>query len=131
LIGAKHAIAVNSCTAAMHLALEITGLRLASPGPIFYKATRVGKGGRPFRMYKFRTMRDGNGPRVTANKDPCITEIGRFLRKTKLNELPQLFNVLKGEISPALRPSKGGSARAPKTRNSWRMIQPGSARCCR
>jgi lipopolysaccharide/colanic/teichoic acid biosynthesis glycosyltransferase len=74
-------------------------IRLSSPGPVFYKATRVGKGGRLFGMYKFRTMADLAGPRVTARDDPRITPIGRLLRATKLNELPQLFNVLKGEMS--------------------------------
>ena len=72
--------------------------RLDSPGPVFYKATRVGKDGRLFGMYKFRTMRNDDGPRVTARDDPRITRIGRILRETKLNELPQLFNVLKGEM---------------------------------
>jgi len=91
------------CLAPVLLLISI-GIRLESRSPIFYKATRVGKGGRHFRMHKFRTMRDGNGlmdngPRVTAQDDPRITRIGRILRETKLNELPQLFNVLKGDMS--------------------------------
>ncbi|MBI5713661.1 MAG: sugar transferase [Chloroflexi bacterium] len=81
------------------LALVTLAIRLDSPGPIFHKSTRVGKGGLLFGMYKFRTMRNDNGPRVTARGDPRITRIGRILRETKLNELPQLFNVLKGEMS--------------------------------
>ena len=77
-------------------------LKLESSDPPFYKANRVGRFGRPFLMYKFRTMiesPESNGPRITAHDDPRITHIGRFLRQTKLNELPQLFNVLKGEMS--------------------------------
>ena len=71
-------------------------------GPVFYKSYRVGKGGRKFKMYKFRTMREGvgdNGPRVTAHDDPRVTSLGKFLRATKINELPQLLNVLKGDMS--------------------------------
>lgn len=73
-----------------------------SPGPTFYMANRVGKFGRSFRMYKFRTMHEATGqmgPRVTAHDDPRITRVGHFLRQTKLNELPQLLNVLRGEMS--------------------------------
>jgi len=74
-----------------------------SHGPIFYKSRRVGKDGREFDMLKFRTMREEpasyNGPRVTAEDDTRITSVGAWLRKTKLNELPQLWNVLKGEMS--------------------------------
>jgi lipopolysaccharide/colanic/teichoic acid biosynthesis glycosyltransferase len=77
-------------------------IRLDSPGSVFFTCTRVGQDGRLFRMYKFRTMCDGpngNGPHITAQDDPRITRIGRILRKTKINELPQLLNVLKGEMS--------------------------------
>lgn len=74
-----------------------------SQGPIFYKSRRVGKDGREFDMLKFRTMREEpasyNGPRVTAEDDTRITSVGAWLRKTKLNELPQLWNVLIGEMS--------------------------------
>lgn len=68
----------------------------------FYRATRVGKDGKAFVMYKVRTMGDdegGDGPKVTAGDDPRITRMGRILRVTKLNELPQLFNLLKWDIS--------------------------------
>jgi lipopolysaccharide/colanic/teichoic acid biosynthesis glycosyltransferase len=71
-------------------------------GPIFYRGKRVGKGGREFGMYKFRTMNDDkilSGPRVTAADDPRITRLGKFLRTTKINEFPQLINVIKGDMS--------------------------------
>ncbi len=74
-----------------------------SPGPIFYRSPRLGKGGRIFGMLKFRTMYERpesyNGPRVTAQDDDRITPYGHWLRETKLNELPQLWNVLKGDMS--------------------------------
>lgn len=73
-----------------------------SRGPVLYRGDRVGKDGRPFLMYKFRTMvlkADRIGPAVTYRDDPRITKVGRFLRRTKLDELPQLINVLKGEMS--------------------------------
>jgi len=77
-------------------------IKLASPGPVFYRAPRVGKGGRAFRMYKFRTMvvgADKIGPALTVDKDPRITRIGARLRRSRLDEIPQLINVLRGEMS--------------------------------
>src|SRR5690625_1321760 len=89
-------------------------VKLTSKGPIFFKQVRAGVGGQPFVMYKFRTMVDGadamkeeiqhlNGsgdPRLFKIKnDPRVTWVGSILRKTSLDELPQLFNVLKGEMS--------------------------------
>jgi lipopolysaccharide/colanic/teichoic acid biosynthesis glycosyltransferase len=77
-------------------------VKLDSPGPVFYRGKRIGKDGKPFWMYKFRTMRDvpiDTGPRVTACDDPRITHLGRILRDTKLNEFPQFLNVLKGDMS--------------------------------
>lgn len=73
-----------------------------SKGPTFYKAKRVGKGGAIFEMYKFRTMvanADSIGSSLTTYRDARVTRIGRFLRCTKLDELPNLINVIKGEMS--------------------------------
>jgi len=77
-------------------------IRLDSRGSIFFRQERVGKGLRPFSIYKFRTMRmdaDRHGGQITVGEDPRITRVGRVLRKAKLDELPQLVNVLKGEMS--------------------------------
>jgi len=74
-----------------------------SPGPILYRGLRAGQGGKPFKILKFRTMYERPesyaGPRVTANGDDRITPLGAWLRYTKINELPQLWNVLVGEMS--------------------------------
>jgi lipopolysaccharide/colanic/teichoic acid biosynthesis glycosyltransferase len=75
---------------------------ISSKGEIFYRQIRVGKDFKPFGLYKFRTMvkdADKIGPLVTKDNDPRITKIGRILRKTKLDELPQFINVLKGDMS--------------------------------
>lgn len=78
-------------------------IRRDSPGPIFYRGARAGKDGRVFWMLKFRTMYERSesycGPRITANGDRRVTPLGHWLRATKLNELPQLWNVLRGEMS--------------------------------
>ncbi|MDM7461904.1 MAG: sugar transferase [bacterium] len=77
-------------------------VRLDSPGGVFFAHERVGRYGRKFKVLKFRTMvRDApkRGAAITAGHDPRITRVGKILRKTKLDELPQLWNVLKGEMS--------------------------------
>ena len=77
-------------------------IKCESQGPIFFKQRRIGKNFRAFLIYKFRTMEENSelsGPLITIGEDPRITRIGRFLRKAKLDELPQLINVLKGEMS--------------------------------
>jgi lipopolysaccharide/colanic/teichoic acid biosynthesis glycosyltransferase len=77
-------------------------IKLDSSGPILFKQTRVGYQGQPFQICKFRTMvvnAEAIGTQITTGGDPRITKIGKFLRKYKLDELPQLFNVLMGEMS--------------------------------
>lgn len=77
-------------------------VRLDSPGAVWHRSTRVGRNGRPFTLYKFRSMVVGvalRGPAITADRDTRVTRIGRMLRRTKLDELPQLVNVLLGDMS--------------------------------
>jgi lipopolysaccharide/colanic/teichoic acid biosynthesis glycosyltransferase len=85
---------------ALPIAVLALAIRLDSRGPSFYRCRRIGFRGREFRMLKFRKMHDdAAGPALTANGDARFTRIGRFLAETKLDELPQLWNVLKGEMS--------------------------------
>jgi lipopolysaccharide/colanic/teichoic acid biosynthesis glycosyltransferase len=77
-------------------------IKLDSPGPVFFRQQRVGRFGVPFRIHKFRTMTDGAplaGLQITVGADPRITRAGQFLRRTKLDELPQLIDVLTGTMS--------------------------------
>jgi lipopolysaccharide/colanic/teichoic acid biosynthesis glycosyltransferase len=78
------------------LAIRISG----DVGPILYRASRIGEGGRPFAIVKLRTMADNaGGAGVTSSRDPRVTKVGRVLRRLKIDELPQLWNVLRGEMS--------------------------------
>ncbi|TAK22317.1 MAG: sugar transferase [Chloroflexota bacterium] len=103
-----------AATRAVDIALASIGLTLVapllvflavlvqwdSPGPAFYPARRVGRNGRPFTMFKLRTMAHGvTGPAVTRNRDPRVTPVGAILRQAKLDELPQLLNVVRGEMA--------------------------------
>ena len=77
-------------------------IKLDSRGPVFYRGVRIGRHGRPFRIFKFRTMgpdAEHVGSTSTGQNDPRITRVGRWLRPWKLDELPQLLNVLRGEMS--------------------------------
>lgn len=77
-------------------------VKLSSPGPIFYKQERIGKHGKPFNMLKFRSMyvdAESMGPQLSKDNDPRITPWGRFMRKTRLDEIPQFFTVLGGKMS--------------------------------
>jgi len=77
-------------------------IKLSSTGPLFYSQKRVGRDFKEFDIYKFRSMvvnADKIGPSVTSGNDSRITKVGRFIRKTKIDELPQLLNVIKGDMS--------------------------------
>jgi len=88
-------------------------IKLDSPGPVFYRQDRIGRGGRPFRFYKFRSMyreadrrraeleakNEQQGPVFKIKADPRITPVGQFLRRSSMDEIPQILNVLRGEMS--------------------------------
>jgi len=90
------------------IGLAAIGIKLTDPGPVLFRARRVGYLGRQFTMFKLRTMRagdsglgaeDSEGPRITGHQDERISPIGKILRRTKIDELPQLFNILLGDMS--------------------------------
>src|SRR5207248_10969463 len=78
-------------------------IKLDSEGPVFYSQGRTGRGGKPYRVHKLRTMRKDaerlSGPVWASQKDPRVTRIGAFLRKTRLDEIPQAFAVFRGDMS--------------------------------
>ena len=83
------------------LPFVMLGVRLSSPGPIFFRQTRVGLGGRNFEVVKFRTMRtdaEASGAKWASKNDPRVTRIGGFMRKTRIDEVPQLWNVIRGDM---------------------------------
>jgi lipopolysaccharide/colanic/teichoic acid biosynthesis glycosyltransferase len=116
-------------------------IRLSSPGPIFYKDWRQGLHGRPFHCIKFRTMRVGaaeiqdklrfvsevDGPQFKINDDPRISSVGRFLRETSIDEIPQFFNVLVGQMSVVgPRPSpEAENTQCPSWRDARLSVRPG------
>nr|WP_275402124.1 exopolysaccharide biosynthesis polyprenyl glycosylphosphotransferase [Shimazuella alba] len=84
------------------LLVTAIAIKLESPGSIFYKQERVGKNGKLFNVWKLRSMRNDaekNGPQWASKNDARVTQVGSFIRKTRIDELPQLFNVLSGQMS--------------------------------
>jgi len=106
-------------------------IRIDSPGPVFYRQERVGQGGRTFRIHKFRTMRTDAaslGPQITVGADARITRAGKFLRRAKLDELAQLIDVLRGDMSlvgPRPEVPRYVALYPPELRNKIFSVRPG------
>jgi lipopolysaccharide/colanic/teichoic acid biosynthesis glycosyltransferase len=110
-------------------------VRLDSPGPVLFRQVRVGRHGVPFEIYKFRTMthrpdggRGSDGPQLTVGQDARVTRAGRFLRHYKLDELPQLLNVLEGTMSlvgPRPEVPRYVECYPPEVRNTVLSVAPG------
>jgi sugar transferase (PEP-CTERM system associated) len=93
---------VGALIASPVMIITAIAVKLDSPGPVFYKQSRVGLNGREFKVIKFRSMRtdaEADGPQWAKENDPRITHVGRIIRKTRIDELPQFFNVLSGDMS--------------------------------
>jgi lipopolysaccharide/colanic/teichoic acid biosynthesis glycosyltransferase len=134
---AKRAFDLVAATVALLLTLPLwlgaaVAVRLSSPGPVLFHQERVTKGGRRFRMHKFRTMRDRppgtpdetaelmdpSSPFFKLGNDPRITTVGRYLRRFSIDELPQLLNIFKGEMSLVGR-GRCRPSRSPRTWSCW------------
>ncbi len=132
---AKRGFDLLLASVALLLALPLMGaialaIRLDSRGPVFFRQTRVGRGGRLFRIHKFRTMHvhDGAGPQLTTAHDARITRVGRWLRRSKLDELPQLIDVLAGHMSlvgPRPEVPRYMALYAPEVRARILSVRPG------
>lgn len=122
------------------LALLVLGLpmlliawwvRQDSPGPALFRQERVGRGGRPFHILKFRSMRadaPASGPQITVSADPRITRSGAFIRRWKLDELPQFLNVLRGDmalVGPRPEVPRYVAIYPPETRDIVLSVRPG------
>jgi lipopolysaccharide/colanic/teichoic acid biosynthesis glycosyltransferase len=114
------------------LLLVAIAVKLDSPGPVFFKQERVGRGGGLFRMLKFRTMvagRPEQGPNVSAHSDPRVTRVGALLRRSFVDEAPQLINVLSGDMSlvgPRPETPEYASLLSPEERRIF-SVRPGMA----
>ncbi|RZU47277.1 lipopolysaccharide/colanic/teichoic acid biosynthesis glycosyltransferase [Fluviicoccus keumensis] len=113
------------------LLLVAAAIRLDSPGPVLFRQTRIGLGGREFQILKFRSMVTDaatRGPFNTQENDPRITRVGRLIRKTSLDELPQLWNVLVGDMSLVGPRPDVPAQRGLYTDDEWRerhLVRPG------
>lgn len=135
---AKRAFDVIACSAALvvlaiPMAVIARKVKRESPGPAFYAQTREGKGGKPFKLYKFRSMyadAEARGAQWALNGDPRITPFGKKLRNSRLDEIPQFWNVVKGDMSlVGPRPERPAFCREFEKRiDGWSqrtMVRPG------